>query len=186
VVPESIVGETMRRALAVASLALCAAWPALAVTTGIPATGLPTATDYAATLLPERAGVVSWRTLAQVEMVQKGIRLVPAFSRDIQSLDARDVKLQGFIIPLEAGEAQRRFLISAVPAECPFCMPAGPEGLVEVVAKTPIRFGAAPIVVAGRFAVLKEDGGGLLYRLTDAVAVDGAPPAAPAAAKPKP
>ena len=175
----------MRRALFAICLTLCGALPAQGVTTGVPDAGLPAASDYAATLLPERAGIVSWRTLAQVEMVQKGIKLVPAFSRDILGLDSRDVKLQGFVIPLETGEAQKHFLISAVPAECPFCMPAGPEALVEVVAKTPIRFGTAPIVVGGKFLVLKDEAGGLLYRLTDAAAVGAALPA-DAAAKPKP
>ena len=64
-------------------------------------------------------------------------------------------------------------------------MPAGPEGLVEVVAKTPVRFGTAPIVVGGKFSVLKDEAGGLLYRLTDAVAIGAALPAE-AAAKPTP
>jgi hypothetical protein len=175
----------MRPALLLILAALCTVLPAQAVTTAVPAAGLPTANDYSATLLPEKSGVVSWRTLAQVEMVQKGINLVPAFSKDILGLDAAEVKLQGFIIPLEMGEAQKHFLISAVPAECPFCVPAGPEGLVEVVAQAPVKFGFAPIVVAGKFSVLKNDAGGLLYRLENAVAV-GAALSAEAAPKAKP
>jgi hypothetical protein len=174
----------MRTTLSAMFLALCAALPAQGVTTAIPAAGLPTANEYSTTMLPERAGTVSWRTLAQVEMVQKGINLVPAFSKEILGLDATDVTLQGFVIPLEMGQAQKRFLISAVPADCQFCMPAGPEGMVEIVARSPIRIGAAPIVVAGRFSVLKDEAGGLLYRLSDAVPVGSAPPA-DAAARPK-
>ena len=174
----------MRRTLSAIGLALCAALPVHGVTTAIPAGGLPTANEYSTTMLPERAGIVSWRTLAQVEMVQKGINLVPAFSQDILGLDAAEVKLQGFVIPLEVGEAQKRFLIAAVPAECQFCMPAGPEAIVEVVARTPVKFGLAPIVVAGRFSVLKDEAGGLLYRLSDAVSIGSALPV-DAAAKPK-
>jgi len=117
-------------------------------------------------------------------MVQKGINFVPAFSKDILSLDATDVKLQGFVIPLEMGQAQKRFLIAAVPAECQFCMPAGPEAMVEVVARTPVKFGLAPIVLAGKFSVLKDEAGGLLYRLSDAVSIGSAPPV-DVAAKPK-
>ena len=88
------------------------------------------------------------------------------------------------MIPLEVGAAQKHFLIAAVPAECQFCLPAGPEAMVEVVAKTPVRFGLEPIVVSGRFAVLKNEAGGLLYRLSDAVPVGSAQPA-PAAAPAK-
>ena len=170
--------EAVRSVIA-AVLALGVA-AAHAVTSDIPPGGLPAASDYSATLLPERPGIVSWRTLAQVEMVQKGIRLVPQFAREIENLDSRDVKLQGFVIPLETSETQRRFLLSAVPADCPFCLPAGPDALVEVEAKTPIRYSLAPIVVSGRFAVLKDDPGGVLYRLTGAVSL-GAAEASPAA-----
>jgi hypothetical protein len=175
----------MRRTVSAICLALCATLPAHAVTTAIPTAGLPTANDYAASVLPEKAGVVSWRTLAQVEMVQKGINLVPAFSSDILGLDATEVKLQGFVIPLQVGDGQKHFLLAAVPAECQFCMPAGPEAVVEVVAKGPVKFGLAPIVVAGKFSVLKNEAGGLLYRLNDAVSLGAALPAE-APARPKP
>ena len=87
---------TLRTPLSAICVALtAAALTAHAVTSAIPAAGLPAASDFSSSLLPERADVVSWRTLAQVEMVQKGINLVPAFSKDILGLDATDVKLQG-------------------------------------------------------------------------------------------
>ena len=50
-------------------------------------------------------------------------------------------------------------------------MPAGPEALVEVVAKRPIKYGVEPIVMTGRFAVLKGDESGLFYRLIGAEAI---------------
>ena len=149
---------------------------ALAVTT-VPQDGLPSAADYGAALLPERAGVVSWRTLAQVTPVQKNGRMVPEFSKDIITLDKRDVKVQGFMIPLDMGDKQTRFLLSAVPPHCAFCMPAGPDSVVEVVAKTPVKYGFEPIVVSGRFAVVTDDATGVLYRLTDAIFSGAAVPA---------
>jgi uncharacterized protein len=144
------------------------ALPAHAVTTNVPQSGLPTANDYASTLLPERAGVVSWKTLSQVVPVQQNGKMVPEFSKDILTLDKQNVKVQGFIIPLDMGEKQKHFLVSAVPPHCQFCMPAGPDALVEVVAKTPVKYSFEPIVVSGRFAVLVNDASGVLYRLTDA------------------
>lgn len=158
--------------------------PAAAINTGIPAGGLPTATDFSASLLPERDGVVSWKTLAQVEPVKKEGKIVPEFSRDILALDRKDVKVQGFMIPLEVGEKQRRFLIAAVPPHCSFCLPAGPEAVVEIEAKSPVTYTFDPIVMTGKFAVVKGDLSGVLYRLTDAGRIDLAPVpkvAAPAA-----
>ncbi len=128
--------------------------------------------------------MVSWRTLARVETEQVGVRMVSRFAPEILALDQKDVKLQGFMVPLEVGERQKRFLLTAVPVDCAFCLPAGPEALVEVLAKTAIGYSVEPIVVTGRFAVLKDDAGGLLYRLTGADAV-GRAAAAPAAAPKK-
>ena len=70
----------------------------------------------------------------------------------------------------------KHFLLSAVPSDCAFCMPAGPDAIVEILAKTPVKFGFEPIVVSGRFAVLKDDANGVLYRLTDAVYAGAAMP----------
>ena len=83
-------------------------------------------------------------------------------------LQCPTVKVQGFIIPLDMGDRQTRFLLSAVPPHCAFCMPAGPDAIVEVIAKTPVKYGFEPIVVSGRFSVLRNDATGVLYRLTDA------------------
>lgn len=156
--------------------------------TNVPPAGLPSANDFSAQILPERAGIVSWRTLAQVSPVKQGNKMVPEFSKDIIALDRKDTRVQGFMIPLDAGDKQKRFLLTAVPSHCSFCLPAGPDALVEVVARTPVRFTFEPIVVAGRFAVLKDDSSGLLYRLTDAAEVETAQlaPGAPAGVVPAP
>ena len=166
-----------------AAVTLVATMPlfAQAVTT-VPPGGLPSASDFSAQILPERAGVVSWRTLAQVSSVKQGGKMVPEFSKDIVALDKKDTRVQGFMIPLDVGDKQKRFLITSVPPHCSFCLPAGPDSVVEVVAKTPVKYTFDPIVVAGRFSVLKDDASGLLYRLSDASQVEVAQlaPGAPA------
>jgi hypothetical protein len=174
---------------ALAALAISAALPAYAqAVTTVPQSGMPSANDFSAQILPERAGIVSWRTLAQVSPVKQGNKMVPEFSKEILALDKKDTKVQGFMIPLDVGDKQKRFLLTAVPTHCSFCLPAGPDALVEVVAKTPVRYTFEPIVVAGRFTVLKDDSAGLLYRLSDATQVETAQlaPGAPAGLVPGP
>ena len=160
----------MRLRWAVAAFTMSCAALAFALNTSVPDAGLPTAGDYSTMMLPERADVVSWKMLAEVQPVKKGEKMVPEFSKAILALDRSDVKLQGFMIPLDIGDQQRHFLISAVPPHCQFCLPAGPDALVEVEAKNPIAFSIEPIVVGGRFAVVKDDPSGLLYRLSSAAA----------------
>jgi hypothetical protein len=170
-------GDAMLRAASavfVAAAVVLAALSARAVTSDIPPNGLPSAADYSQTLLPERAGVVSWRTLAQVQPVKQNGRMVAEFSQEILGLDKKNARVEGFIVPLDIGDRQQHFLLTAVPPHCAFCLPAGPDAMVEVIAKTPVKYGFEPIVVSGKFAVLKDDPTGVLYRLTDAESI-GAP-----------
>ena len=112
-------------------------------------------------------GTVPWEILQQAKTVQKADKKYgPVFTREIQSLDKRDVKLYGFMMPLDQSRMQKRFLLASFPPHCSFCMPGGPESMVEVVADKAIEFTYEPIVVAGRMAVLENDV--VYYRLTNA------------------
>ncbi len=141
---------------------------ALGFDSNIPAAGLPTASQYSSTLLPEKDGIVSWNTLAKVEPVKRDGQMVPSFDKTILVLDQRQVRIQGFILPMDLGDKQKHFLISAVPPHCPFCLPAGPDAVVEVLARKPVTYGFEPVVLEGKLAVLKDDPNGLLYRMTGA------------------
>ncbi|MGS0756931.1 DUF3299 domain-containing protein, partial [Roseateles sp. GG27B] len=84
------------------------------------------------------------------------------------------VKVQGFMMPLEPGDKQRHFLLSAVPTTCSFCVPAGPEGLIEVRTKQPVRYSLEPVTVEGVLTVLSDDPYGLFYRVLDGQALSTA------------
>jgi uncharacterized protein len=116
----------------------------------------------------ERPGVVPWRMLAEVKQVKQKDKLVPQYTEAISKLDKTVVKLQGYMLPLEPGERQRSFVLASNPPTCFYCLPAGAEGLVEIKTKTPVKLSFEPIVIEGRFAVLKDDPLGLYYRLTEA------------------
>ena len=119
--------------------------------------------------LPDRKDVVSWKTLAQVELVKQKDRYVPQFSSNVTALDKKEVKIQGFMMPLEMGDKQTHFVLSAMPTTCSFCMPGGPESLVEIKTKKPVKYTFEPIVMTGKLAVLKDDPTGVFYRIVDAV-----------------
>jgi hypothetical protein len=127
------------------------------------------AVTVVAQTLPDRKDVVSWKLLAQVELVKVKDRFEPQFGPGVAALDAKEVKVQGFMMPLEMGDKQSHFILSATPQSCAFCMPGGPESLVEVKTKKPIAYGMEAVVLTGKLAVLKDDPTGVFYRLTDAV-----------------
>ncbi len=118
--------------------------------------------------LTERKDVVSWKLLAQVELVKLKDRYAPQFSSGVAALDKKEVKVQGFMVPLEMGDKQTHFILAAMPQTCAYCMPGGPEGFVEVKTKKPVAYGFGAIVLSGKLEVLKDDPTGIFYRLTDA------------------
>jgi hypothetical protein len=119
--------------------------------------------------LPERKDVVPWKTFAQVDLVKVKDRYVPQFSQAVASLDQKEVKVQGFMMPLQVGDKQTHFVLAAMPVTCSFCMPGGPESLVEVKSKQPLKYTFEPVIVSGKLSVLKDDPTGVFYRITDAV-----------------
>lgn len=121
--------------------------------------------------LPKRSDVVPWTLLTAVNTRNDNNKLVPVFTKEQLALNQKPQRIQGFMMPLEPGEKQTHFLLSSVPLTCGFCVPGGPESMVEVKAKTPVRYTLDPVVVEGRFATLVNDEYGLYYRVIDAVPV---------------
>ncbi|MBB5204204.1 hypothetical protein HNQ51_001497 [Inhella inkyongensis] len=118
--------------------------------------------------LQDKAGVLPWSLLASVSTRIENKRIVASFPAAVQALHQQKVKVQGFMMPLEPGDRQKHFLLSSVPTSCNFCVPAGPEGLIEVRSTVPVRYSLEPVVVEGLLAVLKDDPYGLYYRVVEA------------------
>ena len=118
--------------------------------------------------LAEKPGVTSWRLLGLVQPIKTGGKIVPEYDKKICALDGKTVKVQGFMLPLDMGDKQKRFLLSAAPPHCTFCIPGGAETMIEVRAKSSVRYGFDAVVLSGKLSVLKDDPAGLYYRLTEA------------------
>ena len=115
-----------------------------------------------------RDDVVPWSVLTAVKTKNEKNRVLPVFNLGQMALNQRTQRIQGFMMPLDPGEKQKHFLLSSVPLTCSFCLPGGPESMVEVHTKTPVKYSMEPLVVEGRFLVLNDDALGLYYRMTDA------------------
>ena len=106
--------------------------------------------------LPQRNDVVPWSVLTDLTKKTTKDRIVPMFNDAQKGLDKT---------------TQTHFILTSVPLTCSFCTPGGPESMVEVKAKTPVRYSLEPVVVEGKFTVLSNDPYGLYYRMVDAVPV---------------
>jgi hypothetical protein len=176
----SLAARPLVRALAVLGLAACLSAPVVAQTApllpgsiDLPAgkgAGVHGANSPIAPLVP-RADVLPWSVLADVKTQVVKKRSLPLFNASQLALNEKTQRLQGFMMPVEPGEKHTRMLLSAVPLSCNFCLPGGPESMMEVRLKTPVKYSQDAVVVEGRLLVLKDDPYGLYYRLVDAVTV---------------
>lgn len=121
--------------------------------------------------LPQRSDVVPWSVLADLTKKTTKDRVLPVFNDTQKGMDKTIQRIQGFMMPLDAKATQTHFLLTSVPLTCSFCIPGGPESMVEVKARTPVRYSLEPVVVEGRFTLLANDQYGLYYRMVDAVPV---------------
>jgi hypothetical protein len=147
-----------------------AALATLALALGASATWAqaPAPHDPQTSMLPDAKGAVAWSLLSRTAIKKVDGKLGPDFPAALRPLNGKTVKLQGYILPLEAGQTHRRFLLSAWSPTCPFCLTAGPEAMVEVKAKTAVKYSLEPVVVQGRFELVDNDPSGMFYRLVDA------------------
>lgn len=121
--------------------------------------------------LTARVDVVPWSVLTDIKTKNEKNRILPVFNMGQLGLNQKIQRVQGFMMPLDPGEKQTRFLLSSVPLTCSFCLPGGPESMVEVRTKTPVKYSIEPVTVEGKFLVLNDDSLGMYYRMTDASSV---------------
>lgn len=120
--------------------------------------------------LPEIDGALSWDVLAEVEVGVRRESVAVAYGTAVLALDGEAIKMVGFLLPL--GGTGDRQLLSKNSPNCPFCLPTGPEGFVELLCDEPIDYSMDAVVVAGTFELIKDGGEGYYYRMTNVEQLD--------------
>ena len=92
----------------------------------------------------------------------------PVFSDPVKALEGKEITMKGYIIPVEGYASHTEFIFSAFPYNmCFFCGGAGPETVMEVIAKEPIKYTAEQIYIKGILSLNTDDINHLMYKLTD-------------------
>lgn len=119
-----------------------------------------------------------WKTLAKITFKKEYDDLLgfkvdrPVFSEDIQKLEGKEVTVTGYVIPVEGYKSHTEFIFSAYPYNmCFFCGGAGPESVMEVLAKEPVKYSAEAITIRGKLELNAYDSNRLMYALSDVVQV---------------
>jgi hypothetical protein len=117
-----------------------------------------------------------WKTLAKVTYTKKydevlGMKVdIPVFSKDVTAYKGKEVKIKGYIVPIDGYKNHKEFILSAYPYNmCFFCGQAGPETVLEVVAKEAIKYTAEAIIIKGTLKLNDSDVNSLMYSLENVV-----------------
>ena len=121
----------------------------------------------------------AWKTLSKITFRKQyddmlGFKVdVPVFSDDVKKLAEQEVEIKGYIIPVEGYKSHTEFVFSAFPYNmCFFCGGAGPETVMEVYAKEPIKYTAEAVAIRGKLELNDSDVNRLIYALRDAVLIE--------------
>ena len=120
----------------------------------------------------------TWKTLAKITYVKEYDEIMgfkidkPVFSDKVKALAEEEVTVKGYIIPVEGYKSHTEFIFSAYPYNmCFFCGGAGPETVMEVLSKEPVKYSAEQVVLKGKLVLNSDDINRLMYLLEDAVLV---------------
>ena len=90
----------------------------------------------------------------------------PVFSSELRALEGKVIRLKGYIIPTDGYKSHKEFVFSAFPySSCFFCGAAGPETVLEVMARQPIPYTSEPIEIQGQLRLNSKDINRLMFQL---------------------
>ncbi|KEO74419.1 hypothetical protein [Anditalea andensis] len=94
---------------------------------------------------------------------------LPVFDDKIKKLEGKAITADGYIIPFEGMFKPEHIILSSLPlAECFFCGSGGPETVMEVMLKKPIKYTSKRVQVKGTLVLNSKDPEKLMYILKDA------------------
>jgi uncharacterized protein len=120
-------------------------------------------------------GGISWRLLEQTKLNDRTdektrtIYTKPIFPAEIKALNGKTIKVAGWMLPLDNGKTQKRWVMLGYPPGCPFHMHALPNQFIEVLSPAGVPTDELKlIVVTGTLELTGFDESGIFYRLKNA------------------
>ena len=120
----------------------------------------------------------TWKTLGKITYKKEYDKLMgfkvdkPVFGEEVKAMEGKEITLKGYIIPVDGYKSHKEFIFSAFPYNmCFFCGGAGPETVMEVEAKEPIKYVAESITIKGKLVLNDSDINKLMYKIENVVMV---------------
>jgi len=114
-----------------------------------------------------------WGTLSKVTYKigkdEYGELYIPVFDEEVKKLEGKEVVIPGYIIPFDGMFKPDHIIISSLPlSECFFCGSGGPETVMDIFLKEPVKYTSNPIKIRGILTLNDKDPDQMMYILKDA------------------
>lgn len=82
--------------------------------------------------------------------------LIPRYTKKIKAYENKSYELEGYLVPIDEGWKQKRFMLSTLPInQCFYCGKNGVPSMVLVEMKTPVKFTYQTIKIKGTLKLNK-------------------------------
>jgi hypothetical protein len=120
-------------------------------------------------------GGTSWTLLQQTKLNDRTdkktgvIYTKPIFPAGVKALDGKTIKVAGWMMPLENGKSQKRWVMLGYPPGCPFHMHALPNQFIEVLSPAGVPVNETKVhIMTGTLKLTGYDESGIFYQLRGA------------------
>lgn len=121
------------------------------------------------------AGGIAWSTLETTKLNDRTdpktqiIYTKPIFPTSTKAPEGKQIKVAGWMMPLENSAQQKHWVLLGYPPGCPFHMHALPNQFIEVMASVPFPVNETKVhVITGTLQLVGQDESGIFYRLVNA------------------
>jgi uncharacterized protein len=111
-----------------------------------------------------------WKTFAQCKLkANKDFSYDITYIPGVKAKNGKEITISGFILPLEAKEKSKHFLLERRAPTCAFCPPGEPNEVMEVFASKPMQWNENLVTFSGTLVLPNDGKKGIFFQLKDAV-----------------
>lgn len=120
-------------------------------------------------------GGTSWKLLEQTKLNDRTdaktgvIYTKPIFAAGVKALEGKTVKVAGWMMPIDNGKLQKRWIMLGYPPGCPFHMHALPNQYIEILSPAGVPVNETKVhIMTGTLKLTGFDESGIFYQLRGA------------------
>ena len=135
-----------------------------------PGAGQPPEERKAQEALPQSKDPI-WKVLGKtkVHLDAKEWHYSAEFPPEVKAMVGKPITITGFVLPLDATEEFKHFIISKRTPTCAFCPPGEPNEIADVWLDKPMKWDQDAVTVTGTFELMDNDQLGLFFKISHAV-----------------